>query len=73
MSVSEFRVSGMTCAHCEMSVREEVGRVPGVDAVEVSAAAGRLVVTGTDAGAVVDDRLVLAAVEEAGYSAERVS
>jgi hypothetical protein len=39
----------------------------------VSAAAGRLVVTGTDAGAVVDDRLVLAAVEEAGYSAERVS
>ncbi|WP_433369768.1 heavy-metal-associated domain-containing protein [Actinoplanes sp. CA-142083] len=70
MSVVEFQVAGMSCSHCEVSVRDEVGRVPGVEAVQVSAATGRLVVTG---GGAVEDALVLAAVDEAGYSAERVS
>jgi copper chaperone len=30
-----YTVSGMTCAHCVLSVREEVGDVDGVEAVEV--------------------------------------
>ena len=33
---SEFIVSGMTCGHCEMSVREEVQEITGVTNVEVS-------------------------------------
>ena len=70
MTVTEFQVTGMTCSHCEMSVREEVGQVPGVEAIQVSATTGRLVVTGAGP---VDEALVLAAVDEAGYSAERVS
>lgn len=69
MSVTEYQVTGMTCGHCEMSVREEVGQVPGVERVEVSAATGRLIVTGAD---VIDAARVLGAVEEAGYSAVRV-
>ncbi|HWK76469.1 heavy-metal-associated domain-containing protein [Microbacterium sp.] len=68
MSTTEYQVTGMTCGHCEMSVREEVGQVAGVDAIEVSAQTGRLVVT---ASAPLDDAAILAAVDEAGYSAVR--
>ncbi|PWH06309.1 heavy metal transporter [Brachybacterium endophyticum] len=69
MTTTTFQVSGMTCGHCEMSVREEVGEVPGVEGVEVSHETGRLVVT---SGAPLDQADVLAAVEEAGYSAQPV-
>lgn len=69
MSTSEFQVSGMTCGHCEMSIREEVSQVAGVDEIQVSAQTGRLVVTGSQP---VADAEVLAAVVEAGYSAVRV-
>ncbi|HJA37460.1 MAG TPA: heavy-metal-associated domain-containing protein [Candidatus Brevibacterium intestinigallinarum] len=68
MAVSEYQVTGMTCGHCEMSVREEVGEIPGVTNIDVSAETGRLVVTGQDD---IDDAAVLAAVEEAGYTAVR--
>lgn len=68
MSTTEYHVTGMTCGHCEMSVREEVAHLAGVDTIEVSAQTGRLVVT---ASAPVDDAAVLAAVDEAGYSAVR--
>jgi len=69
MAANEYQVRGMTCGHCEMSVREEVGEIAGVDDVQVSAQTGRLVVT---AAAEIDDAQVLAAVAEAGYSAVRV-
>jgi copper chaperone CopZ len=52
-----------------MSVREEVEQLGGVSTVDVSAASGRLVVSAT---APIDDAAVIAAVEEAGYRAERV-
>lgn len=68
MSTIEYQVTGMTCGHCEMSVREEVGQIAGVDGIEVSAQTGKLVVT---ASAPVADADVLAAVDEAGYSAVR--
>ncbi|GAA3039530.1 heavy-metal-associated domain-containing protein [Gordonia defluvii] len=66
MSVATFQVTGMTCGHCEASIREEVSEVPGVVDVAVSAASGDLTVTATGA---IDDAAVLAAVTEAGYSA----
>lgn len=69
MTTTEYQVSGMTCGHCEMSVREEVSQIAGVDDIEVSAQSGRLVVTAT---ASIDDAAVLAAVDEAGYSAVRI-
>jgi copper chaperone CopZ len=68
VTINEYQVTGMTCGHCEISIREEVSEVPGVQEIEVSAQTGKLVVTGTDA---IDDLQVLAAVEEAGYSAVR--
>lgn len=66
MSTTTYQVTGMTCGHCEMSVREEVGQVPGVETIEVSAQTGTLVVGGSDT---IDSAQVLAAVQEAGYSA----
>jgi copper chaperone CopZ len=48
-----------------MSVREEVAAVAGVSAVDVDPASGRLTVTGAE----LDDRAIVAAVEEAGYEA----
>ena len=62
----EFQVTGMTCGHCEMSVREEVSEIPGAEVVEVSSATGKLVVSGD-----VDDAAVIAAVTEAGYTATK--
>lgn len=67
MTANEYRVTGMTCEHCEMSVREEVSEVAGVDELQVSAQTGVLRVVGSD----VDDNAVLAAVEEAGFTAVR--
>lgn len=68
MTANEYQVTGMTCGHCEMSVREEVSEISGVTDIQVSAQTGKLVVS---ASGEVDDAKVLAAVEEAGYTAVR--
>jgi copper chaperone len=57
-----YTVSGMTCGHCVLSVREEVGEVAGVSAVDVDLASGRLVVTGD-----FSDDSIRGAVADAGY------
>jgi copper chaperone CopZ len=67
--VTEYKVTGMTCGHCEAAVRSEVSEIAGVEQVEVSAKTGSLVITSS---APVDDAPVLAAVDEAGYEAVRV-
>ena len=58
-----YTVSGMTCSHCVLSVREEVSEVAGVSDVDVDLASGRLTVTGES----VSDEAVKAAVADAGY------
>jgi copper chaperone CopZ len=59
----EYVVSGMTCSHCVLSVREEVSEVAGVRAVDVELTSGRLTVTGEG----VSSEDVRAAVADAGY------
>ena len=68
MTTTQFQVTGMTCGHCEMSVREEVQEVAGETGVEVSHQSGRLTVTSDQP---VDEAAVVAAVEEAGYQVVR--
>lgn len=58
-----YTVAGMTCAHCVAAVRQEVGALVGVRAVEVDLASGRLTVQGEG----VTDLAVEGAVDEAGY------
>ncbi len=67
-TTAQFQVTGMTCGHCEMSVREEVSEIPGVTGVEVSHETGVLRISAEQE---LDDAAVLAAVEEAGYTAAR--
>ena len=59
----DYTVSGMTCGHCVMSVREEVSEVAGVESVDVDLASGRLTVTGES----ISDDAVTTAVADAGY------
>lgn len=65
-----YKVTGMSCGHCETAIRGEVGQIADVTDIDVSSSTGKLVVTtGSDTPA--DDAAVLAAVEEAGYDAQR--
>jgi copper chaperone len=59
----DYLVRGMTCAHCVMSVREEVSGVQGVRSVDIDLATGRMAVSGEH----LDDSLIHAAVHDAGY------
>jgi len=57
-----FTVQGMTCGHCELSVREEVEELAGVESATADRTTGQLTVRGD-----VDDNAVRGAVEAAGY------
>lgn len=58
-----FKVPGMTCGHCEAAVKQEVGAVAGVTAVDVDLETKDVVVT----GAGLDRSAIVSAIDEAGY------
>lgn len=68
-TTTEYRVTGMSCGHCEASVRGEIAKLDGVESIAVSAADGSLVIV---SAAPLEDAVVVAAVDEAGYEAARV-
>ena len=57
-----YLVQGMTCGHCELSVREEVEELAGVESAQADRTTGELTVRGD-----VDDAAVRDAVKAAGY------
>jgi len=63
-STKEYTVQGMTCGHCESSVKEEVGEIAGVSMVEASSKTGTVSVSGEG----FTDEQVVAAAKEAGYT-----
>ncbi|MBU8577618.1 heavy-metal-associated domain-containing protein [Brevibacterium luteolum] len=63
-STSTYTVTGMTCAHCVMSVTEEVTEIEGVTDVDVDLASGQMKVTSDGP---VAESAIRDAVEEAGY------
>ncbi|MFD0904768.1 heavy-metal-associated domain-containing protein [Actinomadura sediminis] len=64
MSTATYTVAGMTCGGCAGTVKQEVGRVAGVTAVDVELVGGKVTVT---SDAPIDEAQIRAAVEEAGY------
>jgi copper chaperone len=60
-----FTVTGMTCAHCQRAVTEEISHVAGVESVTVDLRTGTVTVT---ASWPVDRADIAAAVDEAGYA-----
>ncbi|MEU1037912.1 heavy-metal-associated domain-containing protein [Streptomyces sp. NPDC005551] len=59
-----YAVAGMTCSHCRDTVTKAVGAVDGVAGVEVDLASGQVTVT---SAADLDDRVIAAVVDDAGY------
>ncbi len=58
-----YSVPGMSCAHCEAAVTEELSAVPGVDAVAVDLDTKLVRVT----GAGLEDGALREAIAQAGY------
>ncbi|AZM46153.1 copper-transporting ATPase [Streptomyces sp. WAC 06738] len=59
-----YKVTGMTCGHCEGAVSAEISELDGVSSVKAAAATGEVTVT---SAAPLDEEKVRAAVDEAGY------
>jgi copper chaperone len=64
MATKTYTVTGMTCEHCVNSVTDEVGKVDGVETVDVQLEGGQVTVAGDGFA----DAQVAAAVDEAGYA-----
>ncbi|MEU9720879.1 heavy-metal-associated domain-containing protein [Streptomyces sp. NPDC047976] len=64
MTVTVYKVTGMTCGHCEGAVTAELTALPGVTSVKAVAATGEVTV---ESQAPLSEDDVRAAVDEAGY------
>ncbi|MEU3710782.1 heavy-metal-associated domain-containing protein [Streptomyces catenulae] len=59
-----YKVTGMTCGHCEGAVNSEISELDGVVSVRAEAATGLVTVVSQSA---LDETAVREAVDEAGY------
>ncbi|MFI8093926.1 heavy-metal-associated domain-containing protein [Streptomyces sp. NPDC086080] len=59
-----YKVSGMSCGHCEGAVSGEISAIPGVSSVAAVASSGEVTVV---SAAPLDEAAVRAAVDEAGF------
>ncbi|MBX7546717.1 MULTISPECIES: heavy-metal-associated domain-containing protein [Streptomyces] len=59
-----YKVTGMSCGHCEGAISAEVSEIPGVTSVKAVASTGEVTVVSTSEP---DDEAVRAAVDEAGF------
>ncbi|QDI71000.1 copper-transporting ATPase [Streptomyces calvus] len=59
-----YKVSGMSCGHCEGSVSAEISQLAGVSSVTAVASSGEVTVV---SAAPLEEAAVRAAVDEAGF------
>ena len=59
-----YKVSGMSCGHCEGAVSGEISEIAGVSSVMAVASSGEVTVV---SAAPLDEEAVRAAVDEAGF------
>ena len=69
METKTFSVPGMHCGHCKAAVTSELQTVRGVEGVDVDLETKLVTVS----GAGLDEAALFAAIDEAGYRAERVA
>lgn len=68
MAITTVKATGLTCEHCGLSVREEVGEIPGVSDVAVQVKnGGTSTITITHAGDL-NAQAVADAITEAGFT-----
>jgi copper chaperone len=65
MTKIAYTVRGMSCGHCKAAVSSELQEVGGVDSVDVDLDTKLVTVRGSD----LDDAVLRAAIEQAGYEA----
>ena len=63
MKSQELRIEGMSCGHCVMSVKKELGKLQNVEIVDVQIGKARVRYDETK----VDRQDLARAIEEAGY------
>ena len=63
MSTLTYNVPGVSCAHCQSAITEEVEALAGVEAVDVDLQTKVVTVTGDP----LDEQAIIAAIDEAGY------
>jgi copper chaperone len=63
MTTLTYSVPGVSCAHCQSAITEEVSGVAGVAAVDVDLETKTVTVTGDE----LDESAIVAAIDEAGY------
>jgi copper chaperone CopZ len=64
MNTTTVTVMGMSCGGCVSSVREEIGGIPGVNAVDVELRSGTVII---ESDGPVEPVAIKSAIEEAGY------
>lgn len=64
MITKKIEIEGMTCGHCVMSVKKQLGAMTGVTVQEVSVGSATVSMDGPT----VTERELQRAVEEAGYT-----
>ncbi len=69
METRIYSVPGMHCGHCKAAVTGELEGVSGVASVDVDLETKLVTVRGEG----LDDAALVAAIDEAGYDAERVA
>ena len=69
MESKTYSVPGMHCGHCKAAVMRELEGVSGVATVDVDLETKLVTVRGER----LDDAALVAAIDEAGYDAERVA
>lgn len=62
--MTQLKVEGMTCGHCQSAVKQALESVEGVEKAEVNLEQGTAQVVGS-----ADTAKLIAAVEEEGYQA----
>ena len=67
IDTTTYSVPGISCGHCQVAITGEVTRLPGVASVDVDLDTKLVRVS----GASLDDAAVIAAIDDAGYDAER--
>jgi copper chaperone CopZ len=68
MQTTTYHVAGMTCAHCERAVIQELMGIEGVQSVTVDLVPEGVSVVTVDGEQALSREQVAAAVDEAGYA-----
>jgi copper chaperone CopZ len=69
MATQTYSVPGISCSHCEHAIRQELDKIGGLSSIQVDIDKKLVTVSGER----IDEAAIVAAIDEAGYDAERIN